>query len=345
MNVNKEVTQSFVRIKAIVIDTVSMAYFFTVLNHVLLNFSKNKRYFYEFSWHSHSLGWLCGIIFGLLWFFSRHSLGYKLCGLINTETSSCWQALRILFVWSLILATFSTGLILTQFSFNDLFDRQGIKGAGRIFLAMLHPKWSIFNGVLIAIVETVYIALISTILAIPTAFVLSFLAAKNIMGKGRLKHLIYMGIRIFINFFRSIEPLIWAIVFSVWVGIGPFAGMLALMVNSVVGLIKLYSEQIENIDSELVLAIKNTGASSVHVMWFGVVPQIISPFLALTIYRWDLNVRMATVIGLVGGGGVGTLLMQYQGLAKWNEVGLIVMMIALVVCIMDYFSARIREII
>jgi phosphonate transport system permease protein len=115
------------------------------------------------------------------------------------------------------------------------------------------------------------------------------------------------------------------------------------MFHSIAALGKLYSEQIEGIDEGLVEAITTTGASFIQIVWFGVVPQIILPFLSFTIYRWDINVRMATIIGLVGGGGIGTLLMQYQGLAKWNEVGLIVIMIAIVVWIMDYISAKIRE--
>lgn len=145
------------------------------------------------------------------------------------------------------------------------------------------------------------------------------------------------------NFTRSVEPLIWAIIFSVWVGIGPFAGMLALMLHSVAALVKLYSEQIESINRGPLEAIQSTGANKVQVIWYAVVPQIILPYLSFTIYRWDINIRMATVIGLVGGGGVGTLLMQYQGLAKWNEVGTIVIVISIVVWLMDYLSAKIRE--
>ncbi|MHC4306713.1 MAG: ABC transporter permease subunit, partial [Planctomycetota bacterium] len=90
-------------------------------------------------------------------------------------------------------------------------------------------------------------------------------------------------------------------------------------------------------------AIEATGANRVQVVWYAVVPQIILPYLSFTIYRWDINVRMATIIGLVGGGGVGQLLMQYQGLAMWSQVGTIVLVIAIVVWIMDYLSARIRE--
>jgi phosphonate transport system permease protein len=108
-------------------------------------------------------------------------------------------------------------------------------------------------------------------------------------------------------------------------------------------LAKLYSEQIEAIDKGLVESVAATGAHPIQVIWFGVVPQIVIPFMSFTIYRWDINVRMATIIGLVGGGGIGTLLMQYQGMAMWNEVGLLVLVIALIVWFMDFLSSKIRE--
>ena len=143
--------------------------------------------------------------------------------------------------------------------------------------------------------------------------------------------------------FRSIEAIVWAIIFSVWVGIGPFAGMMALMIHSVASLTKLYSEQIENIDPGPVEAIKATGASTLQTWIFAVVPQIISPYLAFTIYRWDINVRMATIVGFVGGGGIGLLLLQQQQLLRWQNVGMIIWLIAIVVWIMDMVSAKVRE--
>ena len=105
---------------------------------------------------------------------------------------------------------------------------------------------------------------------------------------------------------------------------------------------KLYSEQIENISEGTIEAITAVGAHPIQVVWYGVVPQVLLPYLSFTIYRWDINVRMATVIGLVGGGGIGTQLMQYQGLARWNEVGLLVIVIATIVWVMDWISSRIR---
>jgi phosphonate transport system permease protein len=162
------------------------------------------------------------------------------------------------------------------------------------------------------------------------------------MNNNTFNLIIYSSLRLLLNISRSIEPLVWAIIFSVWVGIGPFAGMLALWLHSIASLTKQYSEQIESIDNGPMDAIKSTGAHPIQVVWFGVVPQILLPYLSFTIYRWDINVRMATVIGLVGGGGIGNLLMQYQGQARWNEVGTLIVLIALVVWIMDWASSRIR---
>ena len=98
--------------------------------------------------------------------------------------------------------------------------------------------------------------------------------------------------------------LVWALIFISWVGIGPFAGVLALWVHSVAALVKLYSEQIESIEPGPVEAIRATGASGVQMLRFGVVPQVIPPFLSFTMYRWDINVRMATILGFVGAGGL-----------------------------------------
>ena len=88
---------------------------------------------------------------------------------------------------------------------------------------------------------------------------------------------------------------------------------------------------------------KASGAHPVQVIWYGIVPQVVLPYLAFSIYRWDINVRMATIIGFVGGGGIGTLLSQYQMQAKWNEVGLLIIIIASIVWAMDYTSSKIRE--
>tara|TARA_B100000749_G_C18450166_1_gene476200 strand:- start:36005 stop:37042 length:1038 start_codon:yes stop_codon:yes gene_type:complete len=235
------------------------------------------------------------------------------------------------------------GIRVTDFSLYELFDEQGMMGARRIFSSLFTPNFDILPRAVLAIVETIFMAFMATVLAVPVAFVLSFLCAKNIMGDHPVAFALYGTLRTVLNVTRSIEPLIWAIVFSVWVGIGPFAGMLALLLHSVASLAKNFSELAEGISEGPIEAIRATGATPVQVVWFAVVPQIVLPYTAFTIYRWDINVRMATIIGLVGGGGIGTMLIQYQGQAQWNEVGCLVIVIAVVVWLMDTASAYIRE--
>jgi phosphonate ABC transporter permease subunit PhnE len=211
------------------------------------------------------------------------------------------------------------------------------------FISVIKANNDMLFRALAALAETIFLALLATVFAIPFAFAISFFAARNLMPKTILGNSVYVMIRTIATFIRSVEAIVWAIIFSVWVGIGPFAGMLALMIHSIAALTKLYSEQIENIDEGQVEAIKATGASTLQIWVFAVIPQIISPYLAFTIYRWDINVRMATIVGFVGGGGIGLLLQQQQQMLQWRDVGLIIWLIAIVVWLMDMFSARIRE--
>jgi len=263
--------------------------------------------------------------------------------ILDGSVSGVWQkTVAVNIAWIGFSLTVLAGWVITGISPSALFNGQGLEGAGRIFKALFTPNTDIIGAALLAMVETIYLAFMATAIAVPFSFALSFFAARNLMDHGALPRTVYVAIRFVTNFTRSIEPLIWAIIFSVWVGIGPFAGMLALVVHTISSLTKQYSEQIEDVDTGPMEAISATGASRTQVVWFSVVPQCVIPFLSFTIYRWDINVRMATVIGLVGGGGIGTMLIQYQGLAQWREVGTIVILIALVVWIMDVISARIR---
>jgi len=196
---------------------------------------------------------------------------------------------------------------------------------------------------LFRMVETIFLALMGTTMAVIFAVPLSFLGAKNLMSRSAVSLWIYYAIRTIFNIARSIEPLIMATVFAVWVGIGPFAGVLALGVHSIASLGKLYSEQIESIDPGPIEAITATGASMLQIVRYAVVPQIVPPFIAFTIYRWDINVRLSTVIGFVGGGGLGFLLIQYINLLQWRQAATAVWAITAVVAAMDYLSSAVRE--
>ncbi|MEA3334568.1 MAG: phosphonate ABC transporter, permease protein PhnE [Chloroflexota bacterium] len=192
-------------------------------------------------------------------------------------------------------------------------------------------------------IETVLLAMMATALAVVFAVPISFFAARNLMTRSRIGTVIYYVVRLTLNLLRAIEPLIWAIIFAVWVGVGPFAGVLALTLHSIAALGKLYSEQIESIDPGPIEAVTATGANPLQNVIYGVVPQIVPPYIAFTLYRWDINVRMSTVIGLVGGGGIGFLLIQWINLLQYKQAAVAVWAIAIVVAIMDYVSAVVRE--
>ncbi len=155
--------------------------------------------------------------------------------------------------------------------------------------------------------------------------------------------MIYAAVRLTLNIGRSIEPLIWAIMGVIWVGPGPFAGFIALTIHSVAALGKLYSEAIESIDPGPIEALQATGASRLQTIVYAVVPQVMPPFTAFTLYRWDINVRMSTIIGLVGGGGIGFLLIQWIHQFQYEQAGLAVWLITITVATLDFVSASIRE--
>ncbi|HEY0071634.1 MAG TPA: phosphonate ABC transporter, permease protein PhnE [Chloroflexia bacterium] len=192
------------------------------------------------------------------------------------------------------------------------------------------------------IIETVFLALMGTTFAVVLSIPLSFLASRNLMSHTILGNTVYYVTRTILNVLRSIEVVIWAVIFAATVGLGPFAGMLALVVHSIASLGKLYSEAIESIDPGPVEALTATGANRLQVIMYAVVPQFIPQFLSFTMYRWDINVRMSTVIGIVGGGGIGFILVQYINLLRWPQAGTAIWIIAVVVILMDWISTKVR---
>lgn len=164
--------------------------------------------------------------------------------------------------------------------------------------------------------------------------------AKNTLPIGLV---IYTITRTILNTLRSVEAVIMAIVFVIAVGIGPFAGVLALGLHTIVSLAKLYSEQVESISAGPLEAIQATGANRLQTIIYAVIPQIVPPYISYTMYRWDINVRMSTIIGIVGGGGIGFVLIQNINLLNYRAASAQMIAIAIVVSMMDYISSVMRE--
>ncbi len=156
-------------------------------------------------------------------------------------------------------------------------------------------------------------------------------------------NLVYLGTRTGLNIIRSIEVLIWGLIGVIWVGPGPFAGVIALTIHSLAALGKLYSEAIESISPGPIEALQATGANRLQTIVYAVIPQVLPPFISFTIYRWDINVRMSTVIGLIGGGGIGFLLIQWIRQFQYESAGLAVWLITITVAALDLVSSEIRQ--
>lgn len=192
-------------------------------------------------------------------------------------------------------------------------------------------------------IETIFLGMMATLFGIIFALPISFLAARNLMSTSWITLAIYFAVRTLLNIVRSVEPLIWAVIFVAVVGLGPFAGIIALTLHSIAALAKLYSEAIESIDPGPIEAIHATGANWLQTVIYAVIPQITPPFVSFTIYRWDINVRMSTVLGLVGGGGIGYLLIQWMRILDFKAAGIAVWFIIITVTILDFVSSEIRQ--
>lgn len=214
-----------------------------------------------------------------------------------------------------------------------------------LLAALAGALWAVIVG---QIVDWFYqIGSTQAIVVIPAVVgaLLGVLVALRGMHKGEIKIglSIYYGARTVFNTLRSIEPLVMAIVFVVWVGAGPFAGALALALHTAAALAKLYSEQVESISPGPIEAVRATGANRLQMIVYSVVPQIVPPYISFTMYRWDINVRMSTILGFVGGGGIGSILQQNINLLQYRAAAVQMLAIAIVVASMDYASSRLRE--
>ena len=200
------------------------------------------------------------------------------------------------------------------------------------------------KDVMDAMFVTIFMALIATTLGTILAIPLSFLAASNITRKGKIGTIVYYVVRFLLNLIRSYEPLVLATIFAMIVGFGsPFAGVIALSITTAASLGKMFSEAVESIDTGPIEAITATGANRLQVVMYAVVPQIIPDFLSFTIYHWDINVRISTIIGFVGGGGIGYFLSQRINTLQYSQAGTALLAIILVVWALDFLSSEVRK--
>ncbi len=211
--------------------------------------------------------------------------------------------------------------------------------AADIWTRATPPKWEYITQLGRPIWDTLNIATLGTLIALCFAVPVAFLAARNTTPSALFVRPIALLI---IVATRSINSLIWALLLIAIIGPGVFAGVIAIAIRSIGFCAKLLYEAIEEIDAAQVEAITATGASRWQVMIYGIVPQILPAFAGIAVFRWDINIRESTVLGLVGAGGIGLQLSSSLNVLAWPQVSLILLVILSAVILGEWVSAKVR---
>jgi phosphonate transport system permease protein len=203
---------------------------------------------------------------------------------------------------------------------------------------MLPPDLRVLPAALLGALKTVEIALLGTAVAAVLALPLGVVSARNVAAPG-----LFYPARAVLNFFRSVDTLVYALIFVAAVGLGPFPGVLAVVAYTTTSLAKLYSEAIEGIDRGPVDAITATGATRLQILRFGVLPQVLPLFLSYVLYRLETNIRAATILGFVGAGGIGFYLQTYLRMIDYPAASTVLLVTVAMVMVVDALSSKLRE--
>ena len=217
----------------------------------------------------------------------------------------------------------------------------GLSELGSMVLLMFPPdpgSWHLAGVYAYAMLETLAIALLGTLLAAIAAFPLGFLAARNTTINGVVQ---FFARRSF-DSLRGVDILIWALIWINVVGLGPFAGVLALFMSDLGSFGKLFSEAIEAADDKPVEGVLSTGGSSVAAVRFGILPQMLPVLLSQVLYAFESNTRSASIIGIVGAGGIGLILSEQIRTLELQQMSFVILLILATVSLIDWGCARLR---
>lgn len=232
----------------------------------------------------------------------------------------CWQVMNEHTIWAFVADA----------------PRQAADIGSRMF----PPRWSYMERLWQPLWDTLNIATLGTLLAVVVAVPVAFLAARNTTPSTRFVRPVALFV---IVASRSINSLIWALLLVSILGPGLLAGILAIALRSIGFIGKLLYEAIEEIDPAQVEAVTATGASGAQVLDYAIAPQIMPAFAGITVFRWDINIRESTVLGLVGAGGIGLQLSHSLNTLAWPQVTLIFIVILATVMVSEWVSARVRH--
>ena len=250
---------------------------------------------------------------------------------------SQWSLKTFIFI---ILFCFALIFVVKDLEINFLkLVSDSSKYFGDILSRMLPPDFSNFNELIYAMFETIEIAFLATFLAIVLSIPLGLFSARNLAPN----YLIYLICKTVIIFFRAIPEFIMAMILVIAIGFGAMPGVLALGLHTMGFLAKFYAEDIEHINQGPVDALKSSGANKSQIISFGVIPQILPAFVANNLYILDRNVRMATMLGILGAGGIGYELQSSFRMFEYERVSAIIILIFATIFIIDHLSSFLRS--
>lgn len=204
------------------------------------------------------------------------------------------------------------------------------------FTKMLPPNISDWKEILLAGLVTLQVAIVGTVLAVFAAFFLSFLAAENVSPRTAR---FFKGLG---SFLRAVPTLVWALIFIVAVGLGPFPGILAIGVHAVGMLIKVFSQSIEEVDGGALEAMRATGAGWLQIMAQGVLPNVFTSFMAWSVFRLEIDIGESVILGAVGAGGIGWEISNAMRAYEFDTVGFVALVIFIMVFSVEFFSNRLK---
>jgi phosphonate transport system permease protein len=244
-----------------------------------------------------------------------------------------WVMLR----WLSCTVLITYGLWYTDFTPQRLWH--GIHKLGWM-IQLMWPPWhgGWLGEFTYSMLETVAMAFLGTLLACLAAVPLGFLGARNIVPQ----RVFHFGVRRIFDGIRGVDALIWALMFVNVVGLGPFAGVMAIAISDSGTLAKLFAEAIENVDRRQIDGVRAAGANRLQIMRFGILPQVLPVVLSHALYYFESNTRSATILGVVGAGGIGMQLADRIRVNNWDEVSFLLLMILLAVSLIDLASRAVR---
>jgi phosphonate transport system permease protein len=242
-------------------------------------------------------------------------------------TWACFAGMTVYCLWTLGF-----------FDFKRIVDGTAKLFGVVAFMLPPHPQGRMLVF-LDALLETLGMAFLGTLLAALASIPLGFLGAKNVISNP----VFHFGLRRIFDFVRGVDALIWALVWINVVGLGPFAGILALGVSVSGELAKLFSEAIENVDPKPIEGVRASGANWVQVVRYAIFPQVFPVLLSTIFYYFESNTRSATILGIVGAGGIGLQLADRIRVMAWDQVSVLILMVLATVYVIDIVSGKMRR--